>query len=675
MQNSTTGIAPERIWSFYVVIALALLGAAYQLVRLQITGFDAFAERALDNRQQRLTLPAPRGVVYDRNGVLLAQNVPAISVSITPALLPEDAGRLAELYARLSELTGVPISTPPLDAGNATGNRIGDDSPSPGIQELVFLQETNAPYRPVVIAPDLSREKALVLGAELRSLPGVQLEVRALRDYPTGALTAHVVGYMGPITEDQSDYYVNLGFDPARDRIGYAGIENRMQDVMAGRNGYKEVEVDVAGRELRTLGEGQAPVPGQSVVLTIDVRLQAAAEAALANRMKIENQIAQADTNLLRPPQPVTNGVAIAINPQTGEVLAMVSLPTYDNAMFSRFIPAAYYQEMADHPYKPLFNNAISGEYPPGSVFKVAVAAGALQEGVVTADQVIFDPGEIIITNRYFPNDPGKTRRVVCYNRAGHGDVNFIRGIAVSCDVYFYALGGGYEAGGVQDGGLGIDRLHNYATMLGFDQLTGIELPGERKGLMPTRDWKRLNIGENWSTGDTYIASIGQGYVLSTPLQVLMAYTPFINRDGYVRKPTLIREVRDGEGNVLRTASVQNQSQTALTPYVIEQVSLGLRQVMIDGTGKKLAVEGINLAGKSGTAEYCDNVAQAADRCQYGSWPAHAWMVAYAPYEKPEIAVVVFVYSGEEGSTVAGPVAQEIIDAYFALKGMSPAAG
>lgn len=657
------------------MIALALLGAAYQLVRLQITGFDAFAERALDNRQQRLTLPAPRGVVYDRNGVLLAQNVPAISVSITPALLPEDAGRLAELYARLAELTGVPISTPPLDAGNATGNRIGDDSPSPGIQELVFLQETNAPYRPVVIAPDLSREKALVLGAELRSLPGVQLEVRALRDYPTGALTAHVVGYMGPITEDQSDYYVNLGFDPARDRIGYAGIENRMQDVMAGRNGYKEVEVDVAGRELRTLGEGQAPVPGQSVVLTIDVRLQAAAEAALANRMKIENQIAQADTNPLRPPQPVTNGVAIAINPQTGEVLAMVSLPTYDNAMFSRFIPAAYYQEMADHPYKPLFNNAISGEYPPGSVFKVAVAAGALQEGVVTADQVIFDPGEIIITNRYFPNDPGKTRRVVCYNRAGHGDVNFIRGIAVSCDVYFYALGGGYEAGGVQDGGLGIDRLHNYATMLGFDQLTGIELPGERKGLMPTRDWKRLNIGENWSTGDTYIASIGQGYVLSTPLQVLMAYTPFINRDGYVRKPTLIREVRDGEGNVLRTASVQNQSQTALTPYVIEQVSLGLRQVMIDGTGKKLAVEGINLAGKSGTAEYCDNVAQAADRCQYGSWPAHAWMVAYAPYEKPEIAVVVFVYSGEEGSTVAGPVAQEIIDAYFALKGMSPAAG
>jgi len=657
------------------VIALALLGAAYQLVRLQVTGFDAYTVRAIDNRQQRLTLPAPRGVVYDRNGVLLAQNVPAISVLITPALLPEDSGRLAELYARLSELTGVPVSTPPLDAGNATGNRIGDDSPSPGIQELVFLQETNAPYRPVVIAPDISREQALVLGAELRTMPGVQLEVRALRDYPTGALTAHVVGYMGPITEDQSDFYVNLGFDPARDRIGYAGIENRMQDVMAGRNGYKEVEVDVAGRELRTLGEGQAPVPGQSVVLTIDVRLQAAAAAALANRMKIENQIAQADTDPLRPPQPVTNGVAIAINPQTGEVLAMVSLPTYDNTMFSRFIPATYYQEMADHPYKPLFNNAISGEYPPGSVFKVAVAAGALQEGVVTAEQEIFDPGEIIITNRYFPNDPGKTRRVVCYNRAGHGDVNFITGIAVSCDVYFYALGGGYEAGGVKDGGLGIDRVHKYATMLGFDQLTGIELPGERKGLIPTRDWKRLNIGENWSTGDTYIASIGQGYVLSTPLQVLMAHTPFINRDGFVRKPTLIREVRDGEGNVLRTASVQNHSQTALTPYVIDQVSLGLRQVMIDGTGDKLGVEGINLAGKSGTAEYCDNVAQAADRCQFGAWPAHSWMVVYAPYEKPEIAVVVFVYSGEEGSTVAGPVAQEIIDAYFVLKGMSPAAG
>ena len=286
----------------------------------------------------------------------------------------------------------------------------------------------------------------------------------------------------------------------------------------------------------------------------------------------------------------------------------------------------------------------------------------------------MFDPGEIIITNRYFPNDPGKSRKVVCYKRDGHGDVDFITGIAQSCDVYFYALGGGYEAGGVSGGGLGIDLLYEYARILGYNELTGVELPGERRGLIPTRDWKRLNIGENWSSGDTYIASIGQGYVLATPLQVLNSFTPFIN-NGTLIKPTLIREVLDGEGNTVEAFSPTVIHQTPLSNYVIDQVSIGLRQVMIDGTGEKVEqIEGVDMAGKTGTAEYCDNIAQAADRCQFGAWPAHAWFVGYAPFENPEIAVVAFFYSGEEGSTVAGPVVQKIIDAYFQLRSIDTAA-
>lgn len=659
MSYPTPHISAWRLRVFHLAIVVSVVIITIQLIRLQVVDYKVYAAQALDNRQDIVNLPANRGVIYDRNGVVLARNVPSFNVVITPADLPDDDVRLQEIYQRIAELTGVPITTPPLDAGDASGNRPGEDKPPPGISEVVDLQETLAPYDTVIVAPDISRDAALILSEELRNLPGVSIDISPLRDYPTNSLTAHIIGYMGPITREVEDQYVELGFDPYRDKIGYAGIEAYMQEVLAGKNGTKLIEQDVAGLELRTVGDVIQPVPGYSLVLTIDVRLQAVTEAAVRRQMGIENQ--------MREGQPITNGVAIAMNPKTGEILAMVSLPTYDNQNFAQFIPLSYYQELLDHPGRPLFNQAISGEHPPGSVFKLAVASGALQEGVVTIDDIVLDPGEIVITNRYFPNDPGKTRKVVCWKRDGHGEVDFITGISKSCDVYFYALGGGYDDGGVSGGGLGIDLIHDYALMLGYDDFTGIELPGESKGIIPSRDWKRLNVGENWSTGDTYITSIGQGYVLATPLQVLNSFTPFIN-NGTLIKPTLIREVIDGEGNLVEQFTPGIIHQTPLSNYVIEQMGLGMRQSMIDGTGEKVEkIEGISLSGKSGTAEYCDNVAQAADRCKFGAWPAHAWFVGYAPFEDPQIAVLAFLYSGEEGSSVAGPVVQKIIDAYFEL--------
>ena len=436
-----------------------------------------------------------------------------------------------------------------------------------------------------------------------------------------------------------------------------------MQDTLAGQNGFKLIEQDVAGLELRVIGEVTNPTPGKSIMLTIDTQLQAITEAALRQRMKIENQS--------RDGQPVTNGVVIAMNPQTGEILSMVSLPNYDNQQFARYIPVDYYTELLNHPHKPLLNQAISGEHPPGSVYKLVVASGALQEEIVTSDQFVDDPGEIEIVNRYFPNDPGKTRKVVCWKRDGHGPVDFMTGIAQSCDVYFYALGGGYDDGGVTNDGLGIEKIYEYSNWLGYNQITGIELPGELSGLIPNRDWKRINIGENWSTGDTYISSIGQGYVLSTPLQVLNSFTPFINNDGALMKPTIIRNILDGEGNIVEAFQPQIIHQTPIKRSLIEQIRVALRKVMIDGTGEKLpSINGVTIAGKTGTAEYCDNIAQEADRCKFGAWPAHAWFVGYGPYENPEIAVLAFVYSGEEGATVAGPIVMEILDAYFELKNL-----
>lgn len=664
--NSPPYISSKRIGAFYTLIAVSMIAVVSQLVRLQVFEHDELIELAIENRQSRVSEPAPRGVIYDRNGVIIAHNLPSFNVAITPADLPDDYVRLQATYQRISEVTGTPINTPPLDAGSTSTNRLGEDAPPPGITEVVYLQQSIAPYEPVVVAPDVPREVAMALSEELRNLPGVEINVAPTRDYPTGALTAHVVGYMGPITRLVQDLYVDKGFDPSRDKIGYAGIEAYMQDTLAGKNGSKVVEHDVAGLELRVVGEVIPAVPGNSLVLTLDVRLQAIAEGALRQRMKIENQ--------MRKGQPVTNGVVIAMNPQTGEILAMVSLPTYDNQQFARFIPVDYYTELHDHPHRPLLNQAISGEHPPGSVFKLVVASGALQEGVVTAGQRVFDPGEIEIVNRYFPNDPGKTRKVVCWKRDGHGSVDFITGIAQSCDVYFYALGGGYKEGGVNNGGLGIELIHQYATWLGYNQHTGIELPGELQGLIPNRDWKRLNVGENWSTGDTYIASIGQGYVLATPLQVLNSFTPFINGGALVR-PTIIREVLDGEGKVIQPFEPRVIHQTPLKHPVLDLVANGLRQVMIDGTGERLEqIEGLELAGKTGTAEYCDNIAQKAGRCKFGSWPAHAWFVGYGPFEEPEIAVLAFIYSGEEGATVAGPVVMEVLDSYFELKAIEQAA-
>ncbi len=661
--NSSPFITPWRTGTLYGLMAISIITFTGQLLRLQVIEHEELTALAIENRQARINAPAQRGVIYDRNGTILAHNIPSYDVIITPAELPEDDLRLQEIYQRIATITGAPINTPPLDAGDASSNRIGEDAPPPGITEVVFLQESLAPYESVVVAPGVSRKVALTLSEELRNLPGVGIQITPMRNYPTGALTAHIIGYMGPITAAVQDFYAERGFDASRDKIGYSGVEAFMQDTLAGQNGSKLIEQDVAGLELRVIGEVTNPTPGRSIMLTIDTQLQAITEAALRQRMKIENQG--------REGQPVTNGVVIAMNPQTGEILSMVSLPNYDNQQFARYIPVDYYTELLNHPHKPLLNQAISGEHPPGSVYKLVVASGALQEEIVTSDQFVDDPGEIEIVNRYFPNDPGKTRKVVCWKRDGHGPVDFMTGIAQSCDVYFYALGGGYDDGGVTNSGLGIDKIYEYSNWLGYNQITGIELPGELSGLIPNRDWKRINIGENWSTGDTYISSIGQGYVLSTPLQVLNSFTPFINNDGALMKPTIIRNILDGEGNIVEAFQPQIIHQTPIKRSIIEKISIALRKVMIDGTGEKLpSINGVTIAGKTGTAEYCDNIAQEAGRCKFGAWPAHAWFVGYGPYENPEIAVLAFVYSGEEGATVAGPIVMEILDAYFELKNL-----
>lgn len=676
-------IANWRINSIYVVFVFLLAIFVLRLFNLQIMRGEEYVARADDNRFDRVSIPAPRGVIYDRNGYLLVRNIPTYNIVITPAYLPDSEAEVERIYQYLSDLTGVPIDKEGPKAARCIAGR--------GIRQFVEEGYSISPFDQWPIACDVDDAIAKAVRERMMDMPGVQLEILPVRDYTTGKLTSSVIGYLGPISEVNRAYYEALGFAAGRDKVGYAGIEGLYQNILAGRNGEKVVEKDVAGRILRDVGTVVSPTPGYSLRLSIDTRLQSAAETALAKRMEFINRTAGEQRTPI--------GVVIAMNPNTGEILSLVSLPTYENNRLARFIPETYYRQLvADERGKPLINHAVSDRHPPGSTFKLVSAVGALNEGVITPSRELFDPGLITIQNRYFPNDPGKAKEFVCWKRDGHGYVAFVHALAYSCNVYFYKIGGGFP--GEIEEGLGVDRVGIYARALGYGNQLGIDLPGEENGLIPTRDWKRRTQGENWSTGDTYNAATGQGYVLSTPLQVLTSMVTIAN-GGKVMWPHIVKEVLDGEGNVIDSIEpclLWDISDNVITPadqigancpwipervrptyaetpdilvepWVLQKTQEGMRLVVTEGTAADYAqLETISSAGKTGTGEFCDALAQERGLCEPGNWPTHSWYAAYAPYENPEIAVIAFVYNGGEGAVTAGPIVRQVLEAYFAFR-------
>jgi penicillin-binding protein 2 len=666
-----------RLRVIQILIAAVLGFFIIKMFTIMIIEGKAYSKQADTNRISEISISTQRGIIYDRNGYVLARNIASFNVAITPADLPSDLGAIQEIYRQLSELINIPVSN-----GEINDETVRNFSPCQtdlGITEIVYIGETNAPYSPVRIICNISQTNAMIIRSKSNDWPGVSIEIEQVRDYPTGSLTAQVIGFLGPIPAADEGFYRDLGFLPGRDKVGYAGVENSLDDLLRGLNGKRIVEVDSAGKVMRDLEAPVEPVPGNNIKLTIDTRLQAAAEAALVGEINFWN------TWLNRIQS--SSGVVIAMNPKTGEILALVSYPSYENNRMARLIPAYYYNQLINDPNKPLFNRAISAELPPGSVFKISAAIGALNEGVITPEKEIFDPGHIDILQKFTPNDPGTPRQFVCYNRTGHGYLDFLHGVAYSCDVYFYKIGGGFE-NEVADGGLGIWRMSEYAKALGYASQTGIELPGEATGLIPDPRWKRVTLGENWSTGDTYIATIGQGYVLATPLQVLLSFATIAN-DGKMMKPTLVEQVLDSEGNVIKDFTPtlirditkepvinlldENNQPTGekkvVEPWVIQKLQQGLRLVVTIGTAKAVFTDApYQASGKTGTAEYCDDLAKSKNLCQPENWPSHSWYVGFAPYDNPEIAVVAFVYNGGEGASVAAPIVRSVLDAYFELK-------
>ncbi len=684
----TNNNRPGRLSPARMKILLWIMGSVFvlfmaRLFSLQVIQGADYLAQAEENRISNISVSTQRGVIYDRNGYVLARNIPSFNVAITPADLPEDEAAIQEIYRQLSAVIDMPVNQGDLEDETSVITFKPCDNQF-GIEEIVYIADTNWPFRPTSIVCNVPRDLALIVMEKANDWPGVSVEVEPVRDYPTGWLTSEIIGFLGPITEEVQDQYLAAGFSVGTDKIGFSGVESTLNDQLMGKNGTRVVEVDVGGRIIRDLEPPVEPVPGDNVKLTIDTRLQVAAKYALINELQGWNAYLNEER--------MTVAVVIAMNPKTGEILSLVSQPTYENNRMARFIPAYYYEQLLEDQKKPLFNHAISGEHPPGSVYKLAAAIGALNEGVVSLNQTLEcpDEGKISVIQKYSENEVGTPIDYVCWLKtSGHGMVDWRHAIAYSCDVYFYKISGGFEEEVPQ--GLGVYRMKEYAEALGYGKATGIELPGEATGLVPDPQWKRINAGENWATGDTYIASMGQGYVLSTPLQVLVSFATLAN-DGKMMQPTLVREILDSEGNVIKPfVPILKQDITVdpviqvfdgngqptgetktVDPTVIAMAKEGMRMTVLPGgTVNKEFVEFdqvVQSAGKTGTAEYCDDIANEKNLCQRGSWPTHAWYVGYAPYDDPEIVVLAFVYNGGEGSSVAGPIVRKVMEAYFELK-------
>lgn len=627
-----------------VVVAFTLL--AFQAWQLQVVQGDEYLQRAQRNRFRLQSLDAPRGVIYDRAGRLLAGNVPSFTVSIIPADLPEEDQDY--VFRQLSLLLDVPISmydyasseTEDMDRRYLTEDE--EYEPEPQLKEGVEAGRAT-PFIPVPVKSDVPRDLAFIIEEERLDLPGVIVEIEPLRQYISGTLFAHVTGYVGHIPEQTLDSYTDLGdadYDP-NDVVGLTGVELSYEDELRGRKGQRHVEVDVTGREMRTIGPPVEPEPGQNLVLSIDAALQAAVAEALERGLRGAHS---------------DSGVVVALDPRTGEILALVSLPSYDTNLFVGGISREDYAQLSEDPRHPLVNHAISGQYPPGSTFKVVTASAGLEQGTVTRNSLLFCPGTIWIPHRFAPDNPELAQPFNCWLKDGHRSISLVEAIAQSCDIYFGMLAGGYG----EFEGLGQEALHNYGSYFGLGEPTGIDLPGETAGLMPDETWKRLTYGETWVTGDTYNAAMGQGFILTTPLQILNA-TAAIANGGNLYQPTVMREIKDPEGNVIRPFTPHLIRTLPVSPETIELVRAGMRAAVTHGTARAANLGGVTVAGKTGTAEY------PGERDWEGNLPTHAWFTAFAPFDDPEIALVVFIEGGGEGGLVAVPIATEILAHYFNL--------
>ena len=577
----------------YLVVAvfIILLGRLYYL---QIVHGEDLLRASDSNAVKLLRTRAPRGTILDRKGRQLATSRPQFVVLAMPDVLSENKEALSTLCEILK------ITPEEIDA----------------IAEENLKRRLARPGSPVRIKVDVPLEIVARIGENRMRLPGVSVELDQLRSYPDGPAVAHIMGHLGEISQTELEEAEREGKDyRLGDYVGKRGLEKQYEEQLRGKDGGKKIMVDVTGRMVRLIGE-QPSVPGKALKLTIDRDLQVAAYRAMGKQV----------------------GAAVAVNPQTGAVLAMVSSPSYDPNVFVKKLKRADWDKINLDKGRPQQNRAVYNVYPPGSTFKPMVAIAGLVHNKCNLNTTVSCPGSFRL---------GRTFR--CWRVHG-GGVNFNRAMAESCDVWFYNLGLR----------LGVDKMAEVIRQFGISQATGIDLPGESRykdghvGTMPDTAWKRRVYRERWYPGETPSVSIGQGYVQVSPLQLAVAIAGVAD-NGLIHQPYLLDEVVGVNGRTIRRTKPVVRRQVKASAEHFEMVRTAMRQCVTAGTGGVCNIPDLTVCGKTGSAEDPPR-------------PAHGWFVAFAPKEKPEIAIACIVEHGRHGATTAAPVCRAILDVYFGKK-------
>jgi penicillin-binding protein 2 len=584
-----------------VISLLSILIA--RMYQLQVVEHEIYTTLSDKNRVQVQSVAPPRGLIYDRNGVLLAENRPVFSVT----LVPERVGDMGQALAKLGQLLSV--SEEDLERFRRR------------------LQERRRPFQALPLRYDLTEQEIARLAVHRHELPGVEVAAELVRYYPHGELTAHALGYVGRINRQELQRIDPVNY-AGTNYIGKSGVERFYEKLLHGKVGYQNVETNARGRTLRVL-ERQNPVPGEDIELHMDLRMQRLAHQLLDGR----------------------RGAIVAIEPSTGGLLALASVPGFDANLFVTGIGVEAYRELSHSRDKPLFNRALRGQYPPGSTLKPMLAVAGLDSGATTRDKTIWDPG-------YFQLKSGG-RRWRDWKRSGHGWVDLKAAVAQSCDIYFYEMA-------VE---MGVDTIHTYLSQFGFGEDATLDVSGALSGLLPSRDWKRAVHSQPWYPGDSVNLGIGQGFMLATPLQLATATSVIANRGSW-SEPRFLKGV-SGDSSVEDVLPQKShQSITLKNPDTWEFVVEAMAEVMhgAKGTARRVGRgASYRMAGKTGTAQ----VFSLAEDEEYDAEQIrerlrdHAMFVGFAPVDNPRIAVAVIVENGGSGSGTAAPVARAMFDAWL----------
>lgn len=584
----------QRIKYLQAFVIFLFMLILFQGWHMQIINGEHYRRLAENNRVRSVTIPPLRGIIYDRSGEVLAKNAPAFNLGLVSA----DVKDLDKTIRKISYVTGLSVKD---------------------IKERIESSKYYDPYSPLIIKEDLSKKEVAIIESQRLHLPGVIIVVEGKREYPNRSVAAHLIGYVGEITQSQLKEE-EYAAEPLGRIIGQNGIEKVYDRFLRGKVGRKNIEVDAAGRERRTLNVIE-PVSGSNIILSIDLHLQKAAEEALGER----------------------RGAVVVMDTDRGEMLALVSHPAFDPNMLSRRLSPRAWQKIIEDPAHPLNNKVIQGTYPPGSIFKIILAAAGIEEGYVSANDKIACSGGMYFGRRMYRD----------WKPEGHGIVDLHKAITESCDVYFYQLGNRME----------IDTIARYASLFGLGEITGIDLPSEKKGIVPSTQWKLETKKERWYPGETLSVSIGQGFLSVTPLQQAVTLNAVAN-SGVIVRPRILKSVMSEEGKKISEFPPVETGNINIKENTLNIIKGALYGTVNDrgGTGWAAKSPLVSIAGKTGTAQVVGRRGQESTPARYND---HAWFVAFAPVNKPEITVAVLVEHGGHGGTAAAPVAKRIIEEYF----------